>query len=83
MLSILASFATMSIDNARLHQRTCELACTDGLTGLYNHRQFKQDVQGGDGPRPRYKKPLSLIMFDVDDFKSSMTPTVIPSATRC
>lgn len=69
LLSVLASFAAMSIDNARLHERTRELACTDGLTGLYNHRQFKK-IYGEELARSkRYVKPLSLVMFDVDDFK--------------
>lgn len=70
MLSILASFATMSIDNARLHIRTRQLACTDGLTGLYNHRQFLQVYGEETGRALRYSKPLALIMIDVDDFKA-------------
>jgi diguanylate cyclase (GGDEF)-like protein len=69
LLSILGSFATMSIDNARLHQRTVHMACTDGLTGLYNHRQFKKMLKEEISRSKRYGKPLSLIMLDVDDFK--------------
>jgi diguanylate cyclase (GGDEF)-like protein len=69
LLSILGSFATMSIDNARLHQHTRQMACTDGLTGLYNHRQFKKMFKEEMSRTERYQKPLSLIMLDVDDFK--------------
>jgi diguanylate cyclase (GGDEF)-like protein len=69
LLSILGSFASMSIDNARLHQRTVELACTDGLTGLFNHRHFKRLFQEEINRSIRYDKPLSLILFDVDNFK--------------
>lgn len=69
LLSILASFATMSIDHARLHERTTQLACTDGLTGLYNHRQFKKIFAEEVARAQRYKKPLSVILFDVDNFK--------------
>lgn len=69
LLSILASFATMSIDHARLHQRTLQLACTDGLTGLYNHRQFKQVFTEEVARASRYDKSLSIILFDVDNFK--------------
>lgn len=69
LLSILGSFATMSIDNARLHQQARQLACTDGLTGLYNHRQFKKMFKEELARTRRYEKPLSLIMLDVDDFK--------------
>jgi len=69
MLSILGSFATMSIDNARLHEKTRLLACTDGLTGLYNRRQFNTMFAEEEARASRYEKPLSLVMLDVDDFK--------------
>jgi diguanylate cyclase (GGDEF)-like protein len=69
LLSILTSFATMSIDHARLHERTLQLACTDGLTGLYNHRQFKKVFSEEVARANRYNKTLSIILFDVDDFK--------------
>jgi diguanylate cyclase (GGDEF)-like protein len=68
-LSVLSSFATMSIDHARLHERTLQLACTDGLTGLYNHRQFKKTFIEEVARANRYSKPLSVILLDVDDFK--------------
>lgn len=69
LLSILASFASMSIDNARLYRRTLELACTDGLTGLLNHRQFKRDFCEEVVRAARYNTSLSVILLDVDDFK--------------
>jgi diguanylate cyclase (GGDEF)-like protein len=69
LLSVLGSFASMSIDNARLHLRTMELACTDGLTGLYNQRQFKKMFQEEVARAARYNKPLSIILFDADNFK--------------
>lgn len=70
LLSVLTSFATMSIDHARLHAQTLQLACTDGLTGLYNHRQFKKMFAEEVARATRYSKPLSIILFDVDDFKA-------------
>jgi len=70
LLSILASFATMSIDNARLHHRTQQLACTDGLTGLFNHRMFTQLFREEFHRTRRYRNVLSLMMLDVDDFKA-------------
>lgn len=68
-LEILRSFAAMSIDNARLHEKTKQLACTDGLTGLYNHRQFKELFSLEMSRSVRFGKPLSLVMLDVDNFK--------------
>jgi len=69
ILNILSSFASMSIDNARLHEQTQHLAATDGLTGLYNHRQFKILFKEEIARARRYEKKLGLVMFDIDDFK--------------
>lgn len=69
LLSVLGSFASMSIDNARLHREMCHLASTDGLTGLYNHRIFSQMLKEELSRALRYRLPLSLVIFDVDDFK--------------
>lgn len=68
-LSILASFASMSIRNAQLYTETKKLACTDGLTSLYNHRQFKQMSKEELARARRYNKKMSMIMFDIDNFK--------------
>lgn len=69
LLSILTSFATMSIDHARLHERTLQLACTDCQTGLYNHSQFKKAFADEVARANRYDKPLSIILFVVDNLK--------------
>jgi diguanylate cyclase (GGDEF)-like protein len=69
LLSVLGSFASMSIDNARLHRDMCLLASTDGLTGLYNHRNFQQLLKEELSRAIRYRQSLSLVLFDVDDFK--------------
>lgn len=69
LLSVLGSFASMSIDNARLHREMCHLASTDGLTGLYNHRIFSQMLKEELSRAQRYRLPLALVMFDVDNFK--------------
>ncbi len=47
-----------------------ELASTDGLTGLKNHRVFKELLAREFGRALRYDKPLSLILLDVDHFKT-------------
>ncbi len=68
-LEIFGSFAALSIKNAKLHAQTQQLAVTDGLTGLYNHRQFKEFFSRELSRARRHKKHLSVIMFDIDDFK--------------
>jgi diguanylate cyclase (GGDEF)-like protein len=70
LLSILASFAAMAINNATLHKRTKIMAITDSLTGLHNHRYFKQYFKQEMARAKRYHKAFSIIMMDVDDFKS-------------
>ncbi|MBI5587936.1 MAG: diguanylate cyclase [Deltaproteobacteria bacterium] len=46
-----------------------ELARTDGLTGLWNHRHFKTELDKEVKSALRFARPLSLIMADLDAFK--------------
>lgn len=64
---------------AKIHERTHELAeanarlaqlaVTDGLTGLYNHRHLHERLTLEVERSQRSKLPLSLLMLDVDHFK--------------
>ncbi|NBV25648.1 MAG: diguanylate cyclase [Proteobacteria bacterium] len=45
------------------------LATTDGLTGLKNHRTFKERLADEFHRASRYHLPLSFILLDVDHFK--------------
>ena len=47
-----------------------QLARTDGLTGLLNHRAFHEALVYELQRTFRYPAPLSLLMIDVDHFKS-------------
>lgn len=69
LLSILSSFAAMSIDHAKLHENTRKMAFTDGLTGLYNHRHFQEQLEKEISRSLRYSETFSLLMIDIDDFK--------------
>ena len=46
------------------------LATTDGLTGLYNRRHFEAVARTEWRRSQRYIRPLSLLVLDVDYFKS-------------
>ena len=63
------SFADVtSIENERrLFHR---LATTDPLTGVYNRRKFMEKLDSEIARAGRYGTTLSLIMVDIDDFKS-------------
>jgi len=52
--------------NARLK----ELVFRDGLTGLYNHRYFQEVLSRELARALRYQSSLSLLMFDIDCFKT-------------
>jgi two-component system cell cycle response regulator len=46
-----------------------DMAIRDGLTGLYNHRHFYDRLEEEFSRATRYNLPLSLVFFDLDDFK--------------
>jgi diguanylate cyclase (GGDEF)-like protein len=47
-----------------------ELSRKDGLTDLYNHRFFQQLLETEVSRAARYNRVVSLLMIDIDDFKS-------------
>lgn len=52
------------------NRRLDHLAMTDGLTGLLNHRAFQERLDEEVYRANREGTPLSLLMIDVDHFKS-------------
>ena len=57
-------------DLRQQHERAEEEAITDELTGLSNHRRFRQ-ILGKEVERAkRFDRPLSVVMIDLDDFKA-------------
>ncbi len=67
--ALAASFNTMIEAVERRDEALKELSITDGLTGLYNHRHFKIELENAVKKADRYKHPMTLIMADVDFFK--------------
>ena len=70
LVQLLANQAAASVDNARLYETIERQAITDGLTGLYNHRHFFQCLRSEVTRARRYGFSLSVLMLDLDDFKS-------------
>jgi diguanylate cyclase (GGDEF)-like protein len=69
LLTTLASYAVVAIQNARLYERAQRLAITDGLTELYNHRYFHESLARVLERARRDGQSVGLIMLEIDHFK--------------
>jgi len=69
LVTRLAGFAAIAIENARLYQQTRQLALTDELTRLYNTRYFTEYLETEVKRCRRYRGHVSLIFLDLDHFK--------------
>lgn len=59
----------IAVVNAKLYSRTRELSVRDELTQLYNRRYFQQILPLEIKRAQRFKRPLALLMIDIDHFK--------------
>lgn len=50
------------------NERLSKLAVTDGLTGVWNHRRFREELES-DFSAVKRGRPLSVVLIDVDHFK--------------
>jgi two-component system cell cycle response regulator len=73
---LVANISANALENAMLFDsmKTAqeyfeEMSIRDGLTKLYNHRHFYDRLEEEFSRASRYGEPLSLIFFDIDDFK--------------
>jgi diguanylate cyclase (GGDEF)-like protein len=57
-------------DLVRLAKQYERLAITDGPTGLFNRRHFLSRAESEWQRFARYHRPLTLLMLDIDHFKS-------------
>lgn len=51
------------------HETIHHLVSRDGLTGAYNRRRYEEEAHREVARAGRYGRPLSLILFDLDEFK--------------
>lgn len=52
-----------------LHESLSIQSTLDPLTGLFNRREFRNRMMAEWGRYKRHKRPLSLLLFDLDQFK--------------
>ncbi len=70
MAQAIADQTAISLENSRLYEKTRTLSATDDLTGLANRRQFQDYLQREWAQARRYHSRFSLLMVDIDHFKS-------------
>jgi diguanylate cyclase (GGDEF)-like protein len=70
LLSNLAQHAALALDNTFHHKQVEEQSRLDSLTGTYNHKYFLTALQNHIDQAIANKQVLSLIMLDIDFFKS-------------
>ena len=54
---------------ARYHEEIYRLMMTDALTQAHNKRAFSEALPREVARAQRYRRPLSLVLFDIDHFK--------------
>lgn len=69
LLEQIAQQAALSIKNARHHREVTQQARLDSLTQVYNHGAFIDILTQEAHTAQEERKPLSLIMLDIDYFK--------------
>ena len=69
-LGLLArTFNAMAEELEKSHAVLQNLSIRDGLTGLYNHREFQRRLKEEMERSRRYGRTFSLLMMDIDHFK--------------
>jgi diguanylate cyclase (GGDEF)-like protein len=69
-LGVFADLVGLAITNTDTSARLLSQATGDPLTGFLNHRAFQDRIEGEVGRAQRYGRPLTLVLLDLDYFKS-------------
>ncbi|MGO8685219.1 MAG: diguanylate cyclase [Thermoleophilia bacterium] len=66
---LFANLAAIAIQNARTYKEMELQAISDGLTGIYNYRHFRDALSSTTSRAERYDESFCLLMMDLDHFK--------------
>jgi diguanylate cyclase (GGDEF)-like protein len=69
VLELVCNQAAAALSTIQLLDRTKDMAVRDGLTGLYNRREFDRLLRQAIGREDRQKGKFALLMLDLDHFK--------------
>ncbi len=64
-----AGYIAKYLITSRDYEHTYKLAVTDGLTEMFNHRYFQEQMSANIQTAKRYESVFSLILIDIDFFK--------------
>ncbi len=70
LVRMLAAEGAVAIDRDSLIRKLEQLSRLDALTGLLNRRVFSEDLEREIAAAARHARPLSVVMLDLDWFKS-------------
>jgi len=68
-IELICSHAAAAVANAVAYNQAVTMATIDGMTGLTNHRTFKERATEALARAERAGRPVSLILTDIDHFK--------------
>src|SRR5207245_8187055 len=69
VLQTLANQAVIAIENAAAYEQTKQLATTDAVTGVANHRELESYLDRELQRARKTRESLALIICDLDHFK--------------
>lgn len=69
VIAFISAFIVKYLIKSRDFEQQYKLATTDGLTDLYNHRYFQEQMRMQIENSKRYETEFSLIILDIDFFK--------------
>ncbi|MFC1905656.1 sensor domain-containing diguanylate cyclase [Chloroflexota bacterium] len=67
---LMAKEIAVAIERSLLYSEVVDVSIRDGLTGCYNRRKFDLDIVAETAGARKGKKPISLLMMDIDWFKN-------------
>ena len=69
VLESIAPQISTALENSRLYEEAASQSLTDQLTRLGNRRAFDRRLEEEIGRAQRHRRPLSLVILDIDHFK--------------
>lgn len=70
MIRDITEHKKLEMEREKMNKKLEQLALKDSHTGLYNHRYLKEAIEVRFSQAERQFSPLSVIMIDIDYFKS-------------